>query len=275
MTDTVRKILDLSSLDRAFLSSDSASAASDTEGPLHPSLYLRMAMAAAPEAERGGLLGDTSHGDVGLLRLFGPLLMSQIKLLLNSTISSPSTSTQATAAPNTCPSLENDQVKRHIAAWTAVDHALSSELDVVASPDLGMADGGGDAHQQHLGAGLARPDPSNKAAAASSSIAARRDISSRAFSCVGDAREAAFLDAFAFKDQYPRADGVNAGQVDWTAAGSVAEVSHGGAAVTAVDGETGSGTSPEALAQERRDVEMARLEWPERFWNEVYEHLSR
>lgn len=271
VSDTVRKILDLSSLNRPSTFNEAASASGDIEDP-HPSLYLRMAMASAPQFERGGFLGDTSHVDVGLLRLFGPALMSQINLLLSSESPAATASTpaaQPAAAPNAYPSLNNDdQVKRHIAAWAAMDHALSSELDIVSPPDLTTADGARNSSD------VANAESRHKtaASASNSSLAVRREISNRAFSVIGDAREADFLDAFAFKDQ---AGGTGAGPVDWAApdSGAGAEETHGGA-VAAVDGEVGSGIPPEAVAQERRDVELARLESPEQFWNELFQQMK-
>lgn len=251
--DAVRKVIDLTSLDRASPFSDNSSAGS--EGP-HPSLYLRMAMASLPEHEHGGFLGENAPADVGLLRIVGPGLMSHIKLILDKDPNARSTPSARTAASERHASIETGQaIRQRIAAWSVLDQAISSELGIVSPPNLSTA------HEAVVGTpatSVVHPvDEGN-------STAAWREIADRAFSEIGDAQEACFLDAFAFRDQAPCA-GFSVAPLDWTA--SEPEQS-----LSAVDREP-TGISPEA-ARDRADVDTTRMESPERMWTEYLEQLK-
>lgn len=268
LSEAVRKILDLSSidrLDRTSPTSNAQSARSSAEGP-HPSLYLRMALVSTPKIERSGFLGENTPADIGLLRLLGPGLMHDIESILNR---DPTTTTTARGEPSArpappAPSDSDQAIRQRIAAWTALDQAVSSELGMVSPPTLAT---GEDRDAQHRA-----PDAVRHPADEGPSTAAWREAADRAFSEIGDAREVHFLHAFAFKDQVPRVGaggggggGGGAAQGDWLS-------QEPGQRLHEPEREA-RGISSEA-AQDGEDVDVARLGSPEQVWNEIFQQLK-
>lgn len=293
MSDTVRKILDLCILERTMPSPGAAM--DEATGP-HPSLYLRLAMASMPEIERGGFLGDIAPAEVGLLRLFGLGLINQIKLILTRDAITTSTPSARSAASERgggggghASSHDQDVMRGRIAAWTALDHAVSSELGIVtSSPQFaaGGAGAGGDASSPSVNlaaGGGGGPTSEAAAAAAETSAAAVRELADRAFSEIGDAREMSFLEAFAVRDQARGGEAV--APADWTTAAAQQEPEQGHGVVGAGEMEV-DGVALEAAVREPVEMDLGRMEGvaetietvrhpsPGRFWSECFQQLA-
>lgn len=204
MTNSIRRILDLSGLDRlghtlvSPARGDQADPHREAEGGLHPSLYLRLAVCWMPDVDGGSLLGDRSPSDVSLARLLGPTLISRITEIIDHNMQARRTpSTRVSVSASTA---EDQAMRQRIAAWQAHDHAVSSELGF-DSCDLDVAD-----------AEAAR-SPGPSLAPDEEESTAWHDVAHRAFSAEGDAREADLLSSFVFHGQTPGTNGTP--QVKW------------------------------------------------------------
>ncbi|CAN8101258.1 unnamed protein product [Discula destructiva] len=266
MSDTVHNILDLSSIDHLerILPGSSAQSADSNATVPHPSLYLRLAMASAPERARAhsGFMRANAPSDADLVRLLEPGMMNHIRLILskNSNTVESTLSARSQIAHEKHSSSANDQaIQRRIAAWIDVDHAVSSELGMVSPPSLTPA---GEARDTHSSLNVTPADVME------GSNAAWCETLSRAFSAMGDAREASFLKVFAFRDQTGRvADGGDASQLSWAAHEQATNRD-------VMDREAGATSPPEAL-QDASNVHVARLGSPAGFWSECFQQLKR